>query len=320
MVHAVAMRTLSNHHDAQDATATDNGAGVSTSILQLAAKAASGTQSISITTSITSIAILMKTKATLVAAILLALAAVGTTAYVVNHENSANQSEAQDTDPGKLAAPAEGRDAKARQRATQFQSLEEAERALLDFDAMPILESRDEEAQKRCLYRLRGLVAKIPTAYYSELATRFRKGSDMNFNDYFRQMAIYTEWGRQDFDAAVADLARIDDARMDAKALACVFTGSMEADPRAAMKKAETLVIESPHEFGDAERNTLMNSVFKTWAESNSIEAIEWAKQAKISDSDRQQWIAKGLHIWKKKDPESAEKWRKKENFTGYGH
>ena len=184
---------------------------------------------------------------------------------------------------------------------------------------MPILESRDEEAE-RCLYRLRGLVAKVPIAYYSELAARFRKGSDMNFNDYFRQMAIYTEWGRQDFDAAVADLARIDDARMHGKALANVFAGSMEADPRSAMKKAETLVIEGPHEFGDAERNTLMNSVFKTWAESNPFEAIEWAKQAKISDSDRQQWIAKGLHIWKKKDPEAAEKWRKKENFTGYGH
>jgi hypothetical protein len=94
----------------------------------------------------------------------------------------------------------------------------------------------------------------------------------------------------------------------------------MEADPRAAMKKAETLVIEGPHEFSDAERNTLMNSVFKTWSESNPFEAIEWAKQATISDSDRQQWIAKGLHIWKEKDPEAAEKWRKKENFTGYGH
>ncbi|MCF7674381.1 MAG: sigma-70 family RNA polymerase sigma factor [Akkermansiaceae bacterium] len=299
-------------------TATGNGAGVSTTILQLAGKAACGTKPISITTSITSLTILMKAKATLVAAILLAIAAVGTTAYVVNHESVATQSEAQGADPGKLAAPAEGRDAKSRQRAPQFQSIEEAEQALIDFDLTPIFGS-DREDAKRCSFRLRSLSAKIPSGYYSELAARFRGGSDSNLKDYFRQMALYMEWGRLDLAAALADLPRIDDAKMHSKALENVFRGSTEADAMAAMKKAEILVIEAPHELSDTQRISLMDAIFDTWIESDPFSAVEWAKQAQVPDKLRNQWINDGLRTWSEKDPDASEKWRKQQNLEGIG-
>ncbi len=301
------------------ATATGNGVGASTTILQLAAKAACGTQSISVTTSITGLAILMKTKATLIAAILLALAAVGTTAYVLNHGDPGFQGEAQGADPSRIAAPDEGREAKARQRAPQFQSIEEAEQALIAFDLTPIFGSDREEAN-RCSYRLRSLSAKIPSAYFSELAARFRNDADKDINNYFRQMALYAEWGRLDFEAALADLLRIDDAKMHSKALQNVFRGSLEADPRAAMKKAETLVIAAPHELSDTQRISLMDSIFDTWIESDPFGAVEWAKQAQVPDMRRNQWIDDGLRTWGKKDPEAAGKWRKQENFKGYGH
>ncbi len=300
------------------ATATGNGAGASTTILQLAGKAACGTKSISITTSITSLTILMKTKATLVAAILLALAAVGTSAYVVNHGNAVTQGEAEGADPGS-PAPAEGRDGKTRQRAPQFQSIEEAEQALIAFDLAPIFGSDLEEA-KRCSYRLRGLAAKIPNSYFSELAARFRKGSDRDLKDYFRQMALYMEWGRLDFEAALADLPRIDNAKMHSKALERVFVGTTEADARAAMKRAETLVLAAPHELGDPARISLMDAIFDTWIESDPFGAVEWAKQALVPDMRRNQWIDDGLRTWGKKDPEAAEKWRKQENFKGFDH
>jgi hypothetical protein len=296
--------------------ATGNGVGVSTRILQLAGKAGCGSKPISITTSITSITILMKTKATLVTATLVALAAVGTTAYFVNQRDARTQSETQGADhrnPAGQGGPAEGHDGRKRERAPQFQSIEEAEQALLDFDMTPIFGSDGEEA-KRCSYRLRGLAAKIPNAYFSELAARFRKGSDRDLKHYFRQMALYTEWGRLDLEAALADLPRIDDAKMHSKALENVFRGSTEADARAAMKRAETLAIAAPHELRDNERISLMDAIFDTWIESDPFSAVEWARQAQVPDKRRNQWIDDGLRTWGKKDPDAAEKWRKQEN------
>ncbi|OYV06552.1 MAG: hypothetical protein CFE26_05665 [Verrucomicrobiales bacterium VVV1] len=308
------------------ATATGNGTGVSTTILQLAGKAAYGTKSISISTSVTSLVILMKTKATLATAILVALAAVGTTAYVVNDGNAGAPEAKQGADHRNLAAQAEVREQKAnerqsrereaRARTPQFQSIEEAAQALIDFDLTPLFGSDREEAN-RCSFRLRSLSAKIPNAYYSELTARFRKGSEKNHKDYFRQMALYMEWGRLDQQAALADLPRIDDAKMHSKALENVFRGSTEAIAGAAMKRAETLTIAAPHELSDNGRISLMDAIFDTWIESDPFGAVEWAKQAQVPDKLRNQWINDGLRTWSKKDPEAAEKWSKQQNFSG---
>jgi len=299
-------------------TATGNGAGISNSILQLAGKAACGTKPISITTSITSLTILMKAHAALVSAILFAIAAPGTTAYVVNNESVATQSEPQGADPGKPAAPAEGLDAKPRQRAPPFQSIEESAQALINFDMTPLFGSDREEA-KRCSYRLRSLSAKIPRDYYSELTARFRSGSGKNLKDYFRQMALYVEWGRLDLEAALADLPRIDDAKMHSTALENVFRGSAEENAMAAMKKAEILVIKAPHELSDTQRITLMDAIFDTWIESDPFGAVEWAKQAQVPAKSRDQWINDGLRTWNEKDPDASEKWRKLQNLEESG-
>jgi RNA polymerase sigma factor (sigma-70 family) len=293
-------------------SATGNGVGVSANILQLAGKAACGTKSISIA----SLAILVKTKATFVIAILLVFATVGTTAYIVTHDDAGTQTEAQGTDYRNLAGPTESRDGKNRERVPQFQSIEEAERALIDFDLTPLFGSDQEEA-KRCSYRLRSLAAKIPKAYFGELTARFRKGSDSNLKDYFRQMALYTEWGRLDFEAALADLPRIDDAKMHSKALEEVFVGTTETDAKAAMKRAETLVIAAPHELGDPARISLMDAIFDGWIESDPFSAVEWARQAQVPDKSRNQWIDDGFRKWSKKDPDAAERWRKQHNLQG---
>lgn len=300
------------------ATATGNGVGVSANILHLAGKAACGTKSISISTSITSLAILMKTKATLVIAILFALAAVGTTAYVVTHDEAGTQAEARGADSRNPAAPAEGRDGKSRQRAPQFQSIEEAEQALIAFDLTPIFGSDLEEA-RRCSYRLRSLSAKIPSAYFSELTARFRKGSDNDLNDYFRHMALYMEWGRLDLEAALADLSRIENAKMHSKALERVFVGTTESDARAAMKRAETLVLAPPHELSEPARLSLMDAIFDTWIESDPFSAVEWARQAQVPETRRNQWIDDGLLAWSRKDPDAAERWRKQQGAEGSG-
>ncbi len=308
-------------------TATGSGAGVSTNILQLAAKAATGTKSISITSFI----ILMKTKVTLVTAILVALAAVGTTAYIVNTDNKVNSAEKQEADQRyfaglseaneRQAREAKSRESKSRQRAPQFQSIEEAAQALIAFDLSPLFVgvgggggARAREAEKACYYGLRNLSAKIPRGYYSELTARFRSGSEKNAKDYFRQMALYVEWGRLDFDAALADLSRIDDAKMHSSALENVFRGSAEGNALAAMKKAETLVIDAPHELSYNGRISLMDAIFDTWIESDPLSAVEWAKQAQVPAKSRDQWINDGLRIWNEKDPESAELWRKQQN------
>jgi hypothetical protein len=299
--------------------ATSGGAGVSSQVQQLAGKAA-GAKTLSITSSITSLAILMKTKATLVSAAVIALAAIGTTAYVVNRGNDRSEKETQGADHRNLAGqanPGDDRDRKARQREPRFQSVEEAEQALLDFDMTPIYGSDREEA-KRCLYRFRSLAARIPEAFYSELAARLGEGADSNLERHFRQMALYQEWGRVDFEAALADLSRIKDERRHSKALHSVFVGATEPDARAAMKRAETLDIETPGELGDAERIDLMDTIFDTWIESDPFSAVEWARQAPAPDKRRDQWIADGLRAWDKKDPDAAGKWRKRENFKGF--
>ena len=298
-------------------TATGSGAGVSTNILQLAAKAATGTKSISIT----SLVILMKTKATLVTAILVALAAVGTTVYIVNESNDSiagNPEVKQGTDQRNLAGQAEANERKAsesktRQGTPQFQSIEEAAQALIDFDLTPLFGNDREEAM-RCSYRLRNLSAKIPSDFYSELTARFRNGSGKNLKDYFRQMALYTEWGRLDFEAALADLPRIDDAKMHSTAMENVFRGSAEENAMAAMKQAEILVIEAPQELSDTQRMSLMDAIFDTWIESDPFSAVEWAKQAQVPAKSRDQWINDGLRTWREQDPESAEIWRKQQN------
>ncbi len=303
-------------------TATGSGAGVSTNILQLAAKAATGTKAISIT----SLVILMKTKATLVMGILIALAAVGTTAYIVNagndsiagspevkqgadQRNLAGQPEANE----RQAREGKARESKTRERTPPFQSIEEAAQALIDFDLTPLF-GEDREEAKRCSYRLRSLSAKIPSGYYSELTARFRSGSEKNLKDYFRQMALYMEWGRLDLEAALADLPRINDAKMHSTALENVFRGSAEQDAVVAMKKAEILVIEAPRELSDTQRISLMDAIFDTWIESDPFSAIEWAKQAEVPAKSRDQWINDGLRTWSEKDPDAAEMWRKQQN------
>ncbi len=304
------------------ATATGNGAGVSTNILNLAAKAATGTKAISIT----GLVILMKTKATLVIAVVVFLATVGTTAYIVNADNDSNAGYPdvkQGADQRKLAGEAEAnerqaRESKTRARTPQFQSIDEAAQALINFDLTPLFGSDREEA-KRCSYRLRSLSAKIPSDYYSELTSRFRSGSGKNLKDYFRQMALYTEWGRLDLDAALADLYRIDDAKMHSTALENVFRGSAEADAMAAMKKAETLAIAEPHELSDNVRISLMDAIYDTWIESDPFSAVEWAKQAQVPAKSRDQWINDGLRTWSEKDPDASEKWRKQQNLEGIG-
>ena len=50
-------------------------------------------------------------------------------------------------------------------RTAQFQSVEDAEQALPDFDLTAM--GGDQEEGKRCLGRLMDLVANIPEAYYS---------------------------------------------------------------------------------------------------------------------------------------------------------
>jgi hypothetical protein len=87
----------------------------------------------------------------------------------------------------------------------------------------------------------------------------------------------------------LADLSRIDDAKMHSSALENVFRGSAEGNALAAMKKAETLVIETPHELSYNGRISLMDAIFDTWIESDPLSAVEWAKQAQVPAKSRDQ-------------------------------
>ena len=297
------------------------GAAVSPGILQLAGKAA-GAKSIALPSTFTTLTILMKTKATLISATVLALAAIGTTVHFVNESGRGNGKESRAAEMGNLSRPGAGEptghgERKARPRQPKFQSIEEAEQALLAFD-MGFLSERDREKLERGLYRYRSLVERIPEAYYSELASRMGEGADKNLESYIRQMALYQEWGRVDFDAALADLSNIENAPQHSKALQNVFSGTMDADPQAAMKKAETLEIQAPEGFGDFERVDLMDTIFDHWIESDPFSALEWAKQAQVPDKRRDQWIDDGLRAWGEQDPKGAERWRERENFEGF--
>ncbi len=300
-------------------TATRSGAAVAPRILELAGTAA-GAKSIAFSPSFTTLTLLMRTKATLISAIVIALAAVGTTAYIVSQRDDEPGKEARGGDVSRQAAdsdPAGGHDGKVRTREPRFTSLEEAEQALLDFDLTPISGSDREEA-RRCLLRYRSLTARIPETYYGELARRLGEGADQDLRPLVRQMAIYQEWGRIDFDAALADLPAIEDERRHLKALQSVFFGAADLDPRAAMKMAETRDIEMPGEFGDFERIDLMDTIFDHWIESDPFGAVEWARQAGVPDKRRDQWIADGLRAWTEQDPDAAERWRKQSGFEGF--
>ena len=220
-------------------------------------------------------------------------------------DKAANPSD-QITGPG---SPSDAGDGRASRRDTKFESVEEAEQALQDFD-MSFVREVDPEKARQGLLRFRSIVGRIPDAYYSELAARFGKGADNDIDRYVRQMAIYQEWGREDLDAALADLSGIEDEKLFLKALQSVFVGATDLDGQAAIARAEILDIETPGEFGEFERTDLMDSIFDTWIESDPFSALQWAKQAPVPEKRRDQWINDGLRVWDEKDPHGARKWR----------
>ncbi len=187
----------------------------------------------------------------------------------------------------------------------------------MDFDLKPLGGPSNKESEQ-CLYRYQSLTARIPKSYYSELARRLgglpekgieAEGVGQTIQQFIRQMALYQEWGRVDFDAALADLSNIGEKKAHSKALHNVFVGAMDADPLATMKKAETLEIKTPGQFGDFERIDLMDTIFDHWIQSDPFSALEWAKQAVVPVKRRDQWIADGLRAWNEKDPAAAAKW-----------
>ena len=300
-------------------TAAGGGGTIAPHILKLADKAAA-VHATYHSLSITTLILLMKTKATLIAAAVIALAAIGTTAYVIQQRNDGTGKEAQNAgrpDAVSQDNPSGDPRGKARTRAPQFQSIEEAEQALLDFDLKPLSGPSNKESEQ-CLYRYQSLTARIPKSYYSELARRLgglpekgieAEGVGQTIQQFIRQMALYQEWGRVDFDAALADLSNIGDKKAHSKALHNVFVGAMGADPLATMKKAETLEIKTPGQFGDFERIDLMDTIFDHWIQSDAFSALEWARQAVVPAKRRDQWIADGLRAWNEKDPAAAAKW-----------
>lgn len=262
----------------------------------------------------------MKTKNSLISAVVIILVTIGAIAYVVrqkdhgtvsdipgSHRESSNWERAQTTDD---------RLRKARSRTPRIQSVEDAQQALLELDLAAVMGNDRDEAE-RCSNRLKALVAEIPEAHYSALAAAFGKGANNDFQGYIRQMAIYQEWGRKDLESAFADLSNVEDKRLFQKALHNVLVGAMDTDAAAAMKLAETIEIE-PGGFRDSDRIDLMDTIYDNWVESDSQSALDWAKQAKVPDKRRNQWIADGLRAWSKKDPDAAERWRMKEKFEGF--
>jgi hypothetical protein len=286
--------------------------------MELADKGAT-IKSASISSSVNSFIVLMKTMSTIIiTAMVIALAAIGTTAYVIEKGNDEQGKKAQSAgrlDPVSQTELSDDQVTKPRLRTSQFQSIEESEKALMAFDFSPIFDGGGREVELQCFNRLQSLAAKIPKSYYSELTRRMGEGSDMNIRQYFRQMTLYKEWGRVDFESALANLSSIEDKKLYSKALCNIFLGAMDANPLAAIKKAETLNIEAPGEFGDTERTELLDTIFDRWIESDPFSAVEWAKQAAVTDMRREQWIADGLREWGKKDPAAATKWRDQERF-----
>lgn len=200
-------------------------------------------------------------------------------------------------------------DGRARMREPKFESVEEAEQALLDFD-MSFIRAGDKEEGRRGLYRLRSLAGRIPEAYYGELTSRFGEGSANDLNRYFLQMAVYQEWGRVDLEAALVDVSGIEEEPRYFKALHSAFVGAVDSDAAAAMERVLTIEIHTSSEFGDLKRIDLMDSVFDTWIESDPFSALEWAREAPVPDKRRDQWVRDGLQAWTEQDPEAAERWR----------
>lgn len=306
--------------------ATGAGGTVAPGILKLADKAATITTNH--VSSIATFVVLMKTKAMFITAAVIALATIGTTTYVIekSHEGTGKESgNPRNLNVASQDMPANDQSGKARARAGEFQSLEEAEQALLVFDLTPMITGNNAAEAEQCRFRYRSLIARIPQSYYSELARRMgegnvdqsrkdedvEKGPGQTLQQFIRQMALYQEWGRVDFEAAFADLSNIEKVKTHSKALHNVFVGAMEADPPAAMKKAESLDIKMPGEFGESERIDLMDTIFDHWIGSDPFSAIEWARQAAVPAKRRDQWIADGLRAWNKMDPAAAAKWRK---------
>lgn len=258
----------------------------------------------------------MKAKSSIILAILLGGCAIALLVIRSNREKEGTEgadavAASRERATAQAGAAAHG-DGKTRARDANFESLEEAEQAMLDFDMSFIRESDPAEA-RRGVYRLRSLVAKIPEAHYSELAAHFGEGAKDNLRRYFLQMAIYQEWGRMNLEVALADLSNIEDERQHAKALHSVFVGATDLDAEAAMSRAQTLDIETPGEFGDSERTDLMDSIFDTWIESDPFAALQWARDASVTEKRRDQWIADGLRTWTEKDPDAAQRWREQQ-------
>lgn len=205
------------------------------------------------------------------------------------------------------------RDAKVRKREGKFGSLEDAETALLGFDLSFIRSGKREDAETG-IYRLRNLVARIPDTYYGELIQRVGEGNSKDLSGYMLQMAIYQEWGRMDLDAALRNLPRMEDPKLREKALHNAFVGAADTDAPRAMSNAKDLDFEMMGDFSAVQRIDLMDSIFDFWIESDPDEALEWAKEADVSDKRRKQWIDDGLRAWSSKDPAAAERWRKQEH------
>lgn len=306
--------------------ATGNGATIAPHILQLADKAVSVSATTSFS-SLTTFIILMNTKAILISVAVISLATLGTTAYVIRQGNEETLTEPQNTNrpnvvsPSKVVSPpktAGYQSAENQPRASKFQSIDEAEQALLDFDLTPIMGNKKEDAEE-CRRRYQTLTARIPESYYSELASRLgglnkngpeTKSGGQSIQQFIRQMALYQEWGRINFEAALADLSNIEEKKTQLKALNSVFAGAIDADPLGVMKKAQIVEFEAPHKFEDIERLDLMDTIFDRWIQFNPSNALDWAKQADVPAKRRDQWAADGIRAWEKLDPAAAAKWR----------
>ena len=259
----------------------------------------------------------MRSKAALISGLSISIATVGTIAFFLRPGDQGTVDDAPGSNRGNQrtsqARSTDDHDLTALSRLPRFQSVEDAEQALLEFD-LTAIKGGDQEEAKRCYDRFRNLVARIPEAYYSELAARFGQGADHDLDRLLGQMAIYQEWGRKSLEAACADLSNIENERRFYKALHAVLIGATDVNVEEAMKLAETIDIE-PGEFGDFERSDLMDTIYDKWIESDPSSALEWAKQVQVADKRRDQWIADGLRAWHEKDPDAAERWRGRENF-----
>jgi len=262
----------------------------------------------------------MKSNTNLISAIAIAIVIIGVIAFILWQGDTPGSDRGGQA--GNQARSTSDRDLTAQSKAPRvprtprFQSVEDAEQALQDFDLTAIKGSDQEEA-KRCFDRLIALAANIPEVYYSELAASIGQGAENDLDRLFKQMAIYQEWGRKNLESAVADLANVEGERLFYKALHRVLVGAMDTNAAAAMNLAETIDIE-PGGLSDRERIDLMDTIYDSWVESDSFSALEWARQASVPDKRRDQWIADGLRAWSKKEPDAAERWRVKENFEGF--